>query len=439
MTDATTASFEAEPLPARPRRKLMTPVGGVAGAVLIAACGFIGGVQVEKKRSTNASGTGANAFARFGGGTGAAGGTGRTGTGTGAGGGTGQTVAAGRTGAGGGFGAGGTGSDATVGSVSSVDGKTFYVALSSGDKVRVKTNQQSKVTRTAVAGATEIHPGDTVIVQGTAASTARSPRPRWSRRRAMRRAAWAPSSAVAEGRAAAVADSAAARLRARPTAANERTRDMSVEEYEDDYEGGGNARLVIAAVVAVVLIAGAFFAGKAMAGSGPKTLADAVKQAQAGDLPCGDTGAAPTPAANGAPPAGGFGANGAQFMVRAICDRTRAPAVRGRVGRVAPVPARAASAAARAAASGRPHRPGHRGHQHLADDPVPARQSDGQARPEHQGVQVLKRRGVGHQEGRHGGRRRRRRRLPPAAEPEPEHDGDIGADRPLVFRQLRAR
>ena len=102
---------------------------------------------------------------------------------------------------------------------------------------------------------------------------------------------------------------------------------MSVEEYEDDYEGGGATRWVIAAVVAIVLIGGAFFAGRAMAGSGPATLAEAVQQARAGDLPCGDTGttaAAATPPAdaNGAPPAGGFGgANGTQFALRAICGQ----------------------------------------------------------------------------------------------------------------------
>src|ERR1700712_855724 len=105
MTDATTMALEAEPLPPRPRRKLVTPVGGVAGAVLIAACGFIGGVQVEKGRNTSSSaGNNAAGFARFGGtGTG-------TGTGTARTGGTGGTGATGATGTaqggapGGGFG-----------------------------------------------------------------------------------------------------------------------------------------------------------------------------------------------------------------------------------------------------------------------------------------------------------------------------------------------
>jgi hypothetical protein len=99
--------------------------------------------------------------------------------------------------------------------------------------------------------------------------------------------------------------------------------EVEFEEYEESWTG----RIVIAAVVALALIGGAFFAGRAMAGSsGPATLADAVTQAQAGDLPCGDTGtAAPagTPAPGGTPPAGGGGgggAGGAGFMLRAICQ-----------------------------------------------------------------------------------------------------------------------
>jgi hypothetical protein len=142
MTD-----FDQEPLPPRPRRRMMTPLGWVAGAVLIAAVGFVGGVKVEKSRADSSSGSGGNpaaAFARFG--TGTPGGT-----------------------TGGAPGAGGAG--ATIGSVSSVDGSSFYVAGQSGNKVRVKTDKNSKVTRSAVAHAGDIHPGDTVIVQGHTASS----------------------------------------------------------------------------------------------------------------------------------------------------------------------------------------------------------------------------------------------------------------------------
>ena len=70
-----------------------------------------------------------------------------------------------------------------------------------------------------------------------------------------------------------------------------------------------------------------------MAGGGPATLAEAVEQAQAGDLPCGDTGtAAATP-----DPAGRPAARAAGFAVRAICNRGgtngQAPADRRRVRR----------------------------------------------------------------------------------------------------------
>jgi hypothetical protein len=97
----------------------------------------------------------------------------------------------------------------------------------------------------------------------------------------------------------------------------EDTHEVEFETYEESWTG----RVVIAAVVALALIGGAFFAGKAIAGGGPSTLAEAVQQAQKGTLPCGDTGtaAAPpagTPDADGGPPTGGGG-----FFLRGICDR----------------------------------------------------------------------------------------------------------------------
>src|SRR6185503_15932295 len=100
---------------------------------------------------------------------------------------------------------------------------------------------------------------------------------------------------------------------------------MSVETFETQGgEGGGNStRWVITAVIAVVIAAGAFFAGKAMAGGGPSTLAEAVQQARAGDLPCGDTGTAAPPqqAPTDAPAQGGPPGGGGAFALRAICDR----------------------------------------------------------------------------------------------------------------------
>lgn len=111
----------------------------------------------------------------------------------------------------------------------------------------------------------------------------------------------------------------------------EDTHEVEFETYEESWTG----RIVIAVVVALALIAGAFFAGKAMAGdSGPATLADAVQRAQKGDLPCGDTATASatpagTPDANGVPPAGGGG-----FLLRGICNQNgQAGGQTGQAGR----------------------------------------------------------------------------------------------------------
>lgn len=89
--------------------------------------------------------------------------------------------------------------------------------------------------------------------------------------------------------------------------------------HEEEYEEVSLGRYAaIAAVVAVVLAAGAFFAGRAAAGSsGPATLADAVTQARDGKLPCGGDAQARPPAAAGS----GRGAN-PDFLVQAVCNRT---------------------------------------------------------------------------------------------------------------------
>ena len=55
-----------EELPRRPRRKLVTPLTATLAAVLIAAVGFAGGVQVQKSSADTPSG----GFARGGGATG---------------------------------------------------------------------------------------------------------------------------------------------------------------------------------------------------------------------------------------------------------------------------------------------------------------------------------------------------------------------------------
>jgi hypothetical protein len=132
-------AFE-EDLPPRPRRALLTPLTGALAGVVLAGAGFVGGVQVQKHHGSAAAPVAASPArsdagpggARFGGPPGA-------------------------------------GGQPTVGTVSSAHGRVLYVKDSSGTVVRVKTTAASKVTRTASSSARGVHPGDTVIVQGTTA------------------------------------------------------------------------------------------------------------------------------------------------------------------------------------------------------------------------------------------------------------------------------
>jgi hypothetical protein len=142
-------------LPPRPRRRLVTPLSAVLAAVLVAALGFIGGVQVQKHEDKG-SGASSGAQAAFASARGTGGGGGRAGFG----------------GAGGGGAGGANGQSApTVGSVANKHGSTLYVKDSDGNTVRVKTTSHSKINRTASTTAGAIHPGDTVIVQGTKSSS----------------------------------------------------------------------------------------------------------------------------------------------------------------------------------------------------------------------------------------------------------------------------
>jgi len=56
--------------------------------------------------------------------------------------------------------------------VANKHGSTLYVKDSDGTTIRVTTTSHSKINRTATASAGAIHPGDTVVVQGTKGSSA---------------------------------------------------------------------------------------------------------------------------------------------------------------------------------------------------------------------------------------------------------------------------
>jgi Domain of unknown function (DUF5666) len=141
-------------IPPRPRGRLLRPLPLALIALIIAAAGFLGGIEAQK---------------------GSEGGSGAT---AGLGGGGLPNFAAlkeGRSAAGGsesktseasapGFGAS---SAAATGTVTSVEGHTIYVKESDGTTVAVKVGDGATVTRDSNVAAKKIHPGDTVTVEGS--------------------------------------------------------------------------------------------------------------------------------------------------------------------------------------------------------------------------------------------------------------------------------
>jgi len=159
---------EPAELPPRPRRRLLGAGGNPLAlgllAVLLLACGFIGGVLVEKGQTSSGSGSSAGSasslasrFAALRGGTGGSGAAGATGS------------------AGGGFaaafaGAGG-GTRPTAGTVAYLAGGTLYVTNSEGNTIKVKTSQATSVEKTVKTSVKAIHPGETVTITGTSGSS----------------------------------------------------------------------------------------------------------------------------------------------------------------------------------------------------------------------------------------------------------------------------
>jgi hypothetical protein len=143
------------PLPRRPRRRLLSPVPLALAGVLLLACGFIGGVLVEKgETSSSSSGTAAGGglasrFAAL-----------RSAAGAGA-----------STGSSGGAGAGAGGlTRPTAGTVAYLDGSTLYVTNAEGNTVKVSTSQATSVTKTVKSDTKGIHPGETVTIVGSTAA-----------------------------------------------------------------------------------------------------------------------------------------------------------------------------------------------------------------------------------------------------------------------------
>jgi preprotein translocase subunit SecG len=145
---------EPDELPPRRRARLLTPLTVVLMLVLFAACGFIGGVLVQKNQQSGSSGTSgfaAAATSRFGR-------TGATGAAGAAGGFAGRFASL--------FGGGAAGGGSAVGTVTDISGNKLYVTTAAGTMTEVITTPQSKITKSESVGAGAIHPGDSVVATG---------------------------------------------------------------------------------------------------------------------------------------------------------------------------------------------------------------------------------------------------------------------------------
>jgi hypothetical protein len=155
--------YYAEPLdelPSRPRRRLLTPLTVALMLALFAACGFVGGVLVQKGQSSSPTVVGASSFASRGGAAA-----------------SGATGAAGAAGGRGGFASrlgslfgGGSGSLGTAGTVTNIDGDKLFVTTTAGTMTEVVMTPSSKVTKSESVGRSSIHPGDSIVVSGITGS-----------------------------------------------------------------------------------------------------------------------------------------------------------------------------------------------------------------------------------------------------------------------------
>ena len=164
--------YEDDPLatPARPHRRFWGPATAALLALLLGAVGFFAGVRVEKGQLSSA-GTGSAGRALSLAGTGSTTGSGRgsalAGGGTSSASGAGPGAASGAgPGAAGfrGLGAGGAG--ASFGTVSTIDGDTFYVTAAGGNTVKVSLSSATKITKSVGVSKSAVRPGDAVLIQG---------------------------------------------------------------------------------------------------------------------------------------------------------------------------------------------------------------------------------------------------------------------------------
>ena len=155
---------ETPELPRRPRTRLLTPLPLALMAVLLIACGFIGGVLVQKGQGSSSAASGGESAASFAARFAALRAT-ASGANSGGGSAAAGSAAGGPSGFPGGF------SRPTTGTVSYVSGKTIYLTNAEGNTVKVDTSPATTVSKTIKSDVAGIHPGETLAVSGSTSSS----------------------------------------------------------------------------------------------------------------------------------------------------------------------------------------------------------------------------------------------------------------------------
>jgi hypothetical protein len=146
-------------LPTRRRRQFLNRRSAALLALVTCAAGFYAGIRVEKGQLSTSSSTtrGFTPPALGGSST-------RSSTSTS---GSRSSTTSGFPGGAGGFpGAAPGGGNASIGTVSSVNGNTIYLTDTSGNTVKVALSSATKITKSLGVSKRSVHPGDSVVIRG---------------------------------------------------------------------------------------------------------------------------------------------------------------------------------------------------------------------------------------------------------------------------------
>ena len=156
---------EDEPLalPGRRRRQFFNRRSAALIAVITCAAGFYAGIRVEKAQLSSSAGT-ARSFSvpSLGASTSRSSTSSSSASATGS-----RSGTTGGSPGGGAFPGGALGgANASIGTISSVDGNTIYLTDVSGNTVKVKLSSATKITKSQGVSKRALRPGDSVVIQG---------------------------------------------------------------------------------------------------------------------------------------------------------------------------------------------------------------------------------------------------------------------------------